>query len=201
MNDSSKLFPLFLKQLKPTKMQVFVSGGLAFIVLAIVQSDALLKRLGFNSSTYAEGGKALKDRLDIVLGSQLASNVVLITFWATVGLITYLIVWSVLNVITDLRNEVTLETAYVNRGHWKGVWETIALKAVALALLVGFMATFRYTFSLWITLTTPVATQPFGQTMLMPIIAWLGLSLQIYIIILLVILVVTPWYRASPFTD
>ncbi len=201
MNATVRLWPLLKRQLIPTRLQALLAAVAGLAVLLVAQSDTILTRLGLNNAAYVTAGKALTARFDVVLGSQLAANVVLVTFWATVGLMTYLIVWSVFNIVTDLRNKVTLETVYTNRGHWRGVWETIALKSVSLAALVGLMATFKYTLSLWITLTSPASGQPFVQSADQSIGAWAGLSIEIYLIYLLVILLVTPWYRDLTFTD
>jgi hypothetical protein len=200
MQDFVQLWHFFIKQIIPTRLQILVSGLLSLVVLVIVRIDSLIQILGFSSATYEEGGKALGSRLDIVLGSQLASNIVLVTFWATIGLITYLAVWSVLNALTDIRNEVTIKTAYTNQGHWKGILETVAIKAVVLAVLVAFMSTFKYTFSLWLTLVTPAQGQTLAITIVSSLVAWLGLAIQIYLVIFLVILLVTPWYRPMGFT-
>ena len=201
MNETARIWPPLVKQAIPTRLQALISFVAALVILLFAQSDAILAKFGLNNEAYATAGKALMSRLDVVLGSQLASNVVLVTFWATIGLVTYLIVWSAINVINDIRDEVTLETEYANRGHWRGVWETIALKAVTFAVLAGYMATFKYTFALWIALSAPVDERSLTQTVSGSFGAWVGLSIEIYFLMLLIILLVTPWYRATTFTD
>ena len=125
----------------------------------------------------------------------------MVTFWATVGLIAYLICWSTYNVLIEARNEVTLETKYTNRGHWIGAVETLGLKAVGGMVLIGLVALLKPGLALWLALAIPIFTTPTMYNTALAGIAVVGLAVQLYLIFACVLLAISPWYREEAFTD
>ena len=142
----------------------------------------------------------LHDRFDSLLTSPIASTTALITFWASVGLVAYLISWSGYNLLIEARNEVTLNTEYMNRGHWRGHLETLALKAAGAAVLIALIALLKPGFALWAALAAPALVVPTVTTVVVAIGAALGFALQLYCILALALVTFTPWYREEIFT-
>ncbi len=143
----------------------------------------------------------LQARFSALLASPVASQVALVSFWAVVGLIAYLIAWGGYNIIIEARNEVTLSTAYTNRGHWRGPFETLALKAAAaigLALVIGSL---WLGVSFWLSLSASVAVHVTLASAGTAALAVLGLTAQLYLALMFAQLTFTPWYRPQAFTD
>jgi hypothetical protein len=180
----------------PTSTQALGSGLLALIFLLLTQIDSFLTRVGITTGALDATKTQLGPRIEVVLRSPIASQAALLTFWATVGLVAYLICWGAYNLLIEARNEVTLNTAYVNRGHWRGPFETLALKATWAVGLVIVLWSLRYGVSFWLALSHGVLTDTSISTAILAIVAVLGLAVQIYMVLVFIQLTFTPWYRA-----
>lgn len=191
----------FGRTLVPTLAQVLGAVFLALAILIAMQSQMILSRLGISQAAIQATHDQVVQRFGIILESQIVSNIALVTFWATIGLVTYLICWGVYNVIIEARNEVTLETQYTNRQHWGGAVETLALKAVAAVLLMVLLSNFGYGLSFWSALAAPVMEDPSASAVTMVAVGVLGLAAQLYLLLVLIQLTITPWYRADRLQD
>jgi hypothetical protein len=161
----------------------------------------MLEIVGVSDQAIRATSGQLHDRLAGVLTSSAASSAALITFWATVGLVAYLVCWGVFNLLVEARNELTLTTAYTNHGHWKGPLETLAIKTVGAALLVSSLAAIKPGFTLWLALAAPVFVKPDPLSILAVLGAVLSLAVQLYLIFACALLTITPWYREEAFTE
>jgi hypothetical protein len=193
----SRLFTVLL----PTTAQALGSIVIALLSLALVQGQALLRLTGIGDVAITATRTQLYDRFDSVLTSPIASTTALVTFWASVGLVAYLISWSGYNLLIEARNEVTLNTEYMNRGHWRGHFETLALKAAGAIALVGFIALLKPGFALWVAVAAPALVVPSVTSVSFAIAAALGLAIQLYSLLALALVTFTPWYREEVFTD
>jgi hypothetical protein len=201
MNSLKILGEGLLRILKPTGTQSVVAFVLAGAILATGQSRQVFSILGISDGAIELTRQQLTQRFSVLLDSPLAGGIALVTFWAAVGLVAYLACWGAYNAIVEARNEVTIEIQYTNKGHWQGVIETLALKAVAACGLVVYLAVFRYGLALWLTLSSGVLAQPGLAQVLIAVIAVFGMALQLYCLLILLQLTLTPWYRLSAFTD
>ena len=206
------VMPSFLGRFRavviPTASQALSSAFLALLILSLAQSRSLLQRVGINPDTLSLGSSQFQVQFDNVLRSSLASQAALIAFWATVGLVAYLVCWGIYNLLIEARNKITLTTAYTNRTdpasggrHWIGPLETLALKAVSAAALALTIGSLWYGLSFWITLARQAVAQPAALTIAAGLAAVLGLALQLYLLLVFVQLTFSPWYRAETFTD
>jgi hypothetical protein len=175
--------------------------ALALVLLAAIQLDQFLKLVGIGEVAINAARTQLHDRFSALLSSQIASSTALVTFWASIGLIAYLLCWGAYNVMVEARNEVTLNTAYTNRGHWRGHLETLGLKAAGAAVLITVVALLKSGLALWIALAAPALVAPGLVTILTAVAAIIGLALQLYTILALALVTFTPWYRVETFTD
>jgi hypothetical protein len=187
----------------PTTAQTLASLFVALVFLIAVQSQLLLKSLGITGPILTAAQKQFHDRLDILLTLPIVSQITLITFWAAIGLVAYLLCWGVYNILIEARNEVTLTTAYTNRGnpHWRGPRETLGLKAAAalgLALMIGSL---RFGLPFWLAVTGQALSRPTPLGVIWAILSVAGLALQLYLILVFIQLTFTPWYRIQTFTD
>jgi hypothetical protein len=189
----------------PTAGQTLGALFLSLALLTLAQSQSVLKSLGITDSALTATQAEFHSHVDAILHSAAASQIALITFWATVGLVAYLICWGLYNILIEARNEITLTTAYANRTdhsskHWRSAIETLALKAVAgvgLAFIIGSLWT---GLSFWLVLSSEVLSQPSLTSAASAIGAVLGFALQLYAVFAFIQLTFTPWYRAETFT-
>jgi hypothetical protein len=186
--------------IRPTTAQVLGSLTLALVLLISVQSHQLLSRIGITQQVIKSSGGAINLHLDAFLRSSVTAQIALVTFWAIVGLVAYLICWGTYNVFIEARNEVTLNTTYTNRGHWKGPYQTLALKAVSGIGLAVILMTLWPGFSVWAALSSHAIAQPVISNLLLLLAAVFGLALQLYAVLAFVQLTFTPWYRPEAFT-
>lgn len=184
----------------PTSLQTFGSLVLAGFFIAILQSQTILKSLGITQDALNLGGGELHSRFDVILRSSAASQVALMTFWATVGLIAYLVCWGAYNILIEARNEVTLNTAYTNRGHWRGAYGTLALKAASAAGLALVIFMLKYSLSFWASLSARAFSSPSPASIGIGVASVIAFAVHLYLVVLFVQLTFTPWYRAQAFT-
>jgi hypothetical protein len=191
----------------PTSTQVLGSLFISLALLTLSQSQSIIKRFGISPAAIDATQNQFQSRLEVILRSPIASSIALLTFWATVGLVAYLICWGIYNLLVEARNEVTLTTAYTNRsdynhpGHWRGPFETLALKAAAAVGLAVIISSLRYGVSYWLALSAGVLENTSLPTALAALGAVFGLALQLYLVLMFVQLTFTPWYRVKTFTD
>jgi hypothetical protein len=191
----------FVGTIRPTINQLVASLIIATAILIAAQSHALLSRIGITQQVIQNSGGQLNLRLDAALRANITGQIALVTFWAVVGLVAYLICWGVYNIFIEARNEVTLNTTYVNRGHWRGPWQTLALKALSGAGLVAVLLTIWPGFSAWVALSSRAVAQQNMGSVVLALAALLCFALQLYCVLAFVQLTFTPWYRAEAFTE
>lgn len=181
----------------PTSPQILAALVVSLALLAGIHSAAILKLIGITPEGISASQDQFHARFDALLRSPIASHLALVTFWALVGLIAYLVCWGAYNVLIEARNEVTLNTAYVNRGHWRGPYETLALKSIAGVGLALIAVSLWNGISFWLALSAPAVSNPSVSSVLLAVVAVLGLALQLYSVLVFVQLTFTPWYRAE----
>jgi len=191
----------FLEVALPTSVQTLSCSFLSLLILALTQTQSIIQRLGITTSQLSASSAQFHARFDTVLRSNIASQAALITFWATVGLVAYLVCWGLYNLLIEARNEVTLNTAYTNRGHWRGVKQTLALKAAAALGLVLMIWSLRYGGSLWVALSARFIDHLSVGSVLAAVVSLVGLAVQLYLVLAFILLTFTPWYRVQTFTD
>jgi hypothetical protein len=201
MAAQSTIISRLMAVLVPTPVQGLGAVFASLLLLAAVQVDQLLKLLGVGEVAIAAARAQLHDRFIALLTSPIASTTALVTFWSSIGLISYLICWGAYNLLLEARNEVTLKTSYTNRGHWRGHLETLGLKSVGAVVLIALIALLKAGLALWIALVAPALVAPGLANIAIAVAAALGLAVQLYLILALALVTFTPWYRAETFTD
>jgi hypothetical protein len=187
--------------LKPTGIQILAAVFVALCLLVAAHSESILSRANISQEALDATHNQVMSRAEVVLKSSIASNIALITFWATIGLLVYLVCWGLYNVLIEARNQVTLEVEYTNRSHLSGAWGQLLLKLIAGSALVAFTLGFKYGFSLWLVLSESILAVTSPLTILQALLAVAGLSFQLYLLLVLVQLTITKWYAIDTFTD
>jgi hypothetical protein len=191
----------------PTGTQALGSIFIAMLVLILAQSQSLLQRLGITRTALLATQDQFNLRFDVILRSPIASQLALITFWATVGLAAYLICWGIYSVLVEARNEITLTATYTNRTdhapskHWRSALATLGLKTAAATALVLMIGSLWYGVSFWMTLAAQAVAHPALLSISLAILAVMGFALQLYLVLVCLQLTFSPWYRVETFTE
>ena len=197
MSTVPSLGERFVKVIIPTRVQVLGALLLSLIILAPTQSHALLVGLGLPSDIVAAGQTQFGSRFDNILNSTFVAQFALITFWAVVGLVTYLICWGAYNIFIEARNEVTLKTSYTNRGGGgHSPYRVLAFKAAAAGGLAVTIGALRYGFALAVALAARFSSSPSIATSIWAALAIVCLAVELYFIFIFIQLTFTPWYSA-----
>lgn len=179
----------------PTPGQTLVSIVIALVLLLGTYAQQLLVLVGIDAVTLKIASSALHGRFEAILSSQISSTLAVVTFWAGVGLIAYLICWSAYNVLIRARNEITLTTEYTNRGHWRGPYQTLGLKVAGAAGLIVVIGLLKPGLAFWLAVAAGVVARPGITSGLLALLAVPGLATQLYFIYAFTMATFTPWYR------
>jgi hypothetical protein len=185
----------------PTPSQALACFILAIVLLIGPHVAQILSLIGLSDSALSILKLSVRGWLESVLTMPISQTVAFMTFWLGVGLITYLVCWLGLILLSQARNELTLTTNYTNRGHWQGPYETLALKCVGAAVLVTCVAILKPGLVLWLGVVGTYFSGPNLSGGLFALFATLGFAVQLYLILAFALVTFTPWYRAEAFTD
>lgn len=128
--------------------------------------------------------QSLGQQLSIINNNRLVNTATIVVFWSLVGLGVYTVFWLMLNFFTGVKNEVVVETDYVNKASF---WERVRTPLTQFGIGAGFLlfigVGFRLLYPLWI----GMARQFFSnldsidlQTILLLVGAVLGSCLTLY---------------------
>lgn len=187
--------------LVPTAGQAIWAVIFSLAIVVTSQSRVILANIGVSSGALHSVSDQFHARFDGILRSEITSQLAVITFWAVVGLVAYLLCWGAYNVLVEARNEVTLNTVYTNRGHWKGPYHTLGLKVFS---AIGFgllLASVVPGFSIWMSWFAHFVNSPGVLTSVMAVVAIFGSALHLYLVLAFAQLTFTPWYRPGAFTE
>lgn len=190
----------FLSVIVPTRLQLLTAVLVSSAVLVVGNMDTILVSLGISSGAIAYAMNGLHTTFNAALNSPIMSNIVLVAFWALVGLGTYLVSWAGFNIIVEAQNEVTLKKDYTNRGHWKGPWQTLGLKMLFGLVLVAMLMEFAPILVFWNQLILQSLSAPLEYAIGGFAGAILGFAAQIYLVLAAVILTFSSWYTEKSFT-
>lgn len=201
MSVKASLLSRFGRELVPTIGQVLLVVAASTGLIVAGRSASILRVFGITSDGMASAGKSFKQQFDWVISSPVTGSIVLIMFWAAVGMIVYLVCWSLYMAYTEARNEVAIKVDYVNAGKWQGPWATLGVKALCSLGLIALLALFVSGNTLWQLMAVPFFNNPNPSSTGALAGAIMGLSVQLYFILVGVQLTFTPWFNEEAFTD
>ena len=192
---ASNLSHKIIDLIKPTAAQTFSFIGLALVIVLAANIRQIYALAGIEATALNAALDQFQAQTSGILTSQFASTATLVTFWAIIGMIAYLICWSAYNFMIEARNEVTLKTQYTNQGHrTSGIGGFIA-KLVAGGFLLLLLMMFRPGFAYWLELAAPAFIDLVPEAIAMGVAAVLGLAAQLYLVLVLSLATIKPWYR------
>ena len=173
--------------LLPTFGQALGSLTASLLLIGVLYHNEILQRIENGSGTLPLNQIHYGSILAGVSDSPIIHFAVIFAFWGGVGLVAYTIVWSMINVMIEARNEVVLETEYTNKSALAQRLRTPLLQlALAAGLFAGLLASAKWVFPYWLKLAdTAFRSTALTQTAAYGLAAVLGTGLTIYILILI----------------
>jgi hypothetical protein len=201
MSDRSSLFSRFGQECVPTLGQVLLVIASSAALIVMGRSASILRAFGITPAGADAAAQSFRQQFELVLNSAVTENIILILFWAAIGMIVYLVCWSLYGAYVAARNEVDLKIDYVNLGRWQGPWVTLGVKFLGAIVLIALLALFVPGNTLWELMSVPFFEGPNLSNTAAFAEAIIGLALQLYLILVGVQLTFTPWYNEKAFTD
>ncbi|HSX14583.1 MAG TPA: hypothetical protein VLE72_01575 [Candidatus Saccharimonadales bacterium] len=171
----------------PTWGQALGCLSISFLTLVILYRDQIWQRL----TAGGLGGILMQvdysQTLADVTNSSLVHTLVIVLFWSAVGLVAYTVVWSLVNVVIEARNEVVLETEYTNHGAFWGRLRVPAMQlGLAIAMIAGLFISSKFIVPYWLDLvSTGLAASAMWLSVSYFAIAVLGGAVNLYGLLLL----------------
>jgi len=113
------------------RVVTFFAISLSFLVISNWQN--ILNVLNNSVARGTPVTVGLPNYLRYYTDNQIVSWLTIIIFWGTVGLAIYTLFWLVMAFFTAARNELIVETAFSNRGHF---WDKVRVPMIKLVMLV-----------------------------------------------------------------
>lgn len=74
-----------------------------------------------------------------------ANTAVIVIFWSGIGLLAYTVVWALINATIEARNEIVVETEYVNKGRlWDRFRAPLLQAVVSIALFGSVLCVYKF---------------------------------------------------------
>ncbi len=201
MSAKIPLFNRFGRELVPTMGQVLLVVAASAALIVAGRSAVILRVFGITTDGVNAAGATFQEKFHFVLNSPIVGSIVLIMFWAAVGMIVYLVCWSLYGVYIQARNEVAIKVSYMNSGKWQGPWATLGIKVLCALGLILLLMLLVPGNALWQLMAVPFFDGPsLGNTVALAG-AIIGLSSQLYLILVGAQLTFTPWFNEKAFTD
>lgn len=125
----------------PVGFVAYIFLAIGYLVAANIQTIA--KVLSGNQNTdSAQLAQQIGSQLAAYGDLQIVSWATIVLFWGAVGLGVYTLFWLAMAFFTTARNELIVETAFSNRGHFQ---DRIRVPLIKLLLLVGMILTLLLT--------------------------------------------------------
>lgn len=173
-----------LKQiLLPSFMQVILCLTASIFLFLTIYRDILLTYLQrYLPLTSLPNSGNLPVWLRVAADSSIGHNAVIIIFWSIVGLVAYSLFWTLVNIGIEARNEVVIETTYVNKGNIGDRFLGLSNQIIVGLVLIAFLIVSAiFLIPLWTDMFGVLITAHFGLTSLAQGVgAVLGCALNIY---------------------
>lgn len=175
--------------LAPTPVQAIVCFLVSLVGMVALYREQIwrLIQAGTGSLGAELGAIDYGSGLTSIVQSPILRTAMIVGFWSAVGLLAYTVVWSLVNVLIETRNEVVLETEYTNRGAFVARIKTPLLQlALGVGLIVALYLSARVSIPFLLDLmSTGLASAELWQTIAYSLLAVMGGAINLYVIIVL----------------
>lgn len=162
-----------------------ISGSIVLIL--IIYRNQIWARLTQNSFNQVLKNVNYGDAFSTLTSSPIVHTGVIVVFWGGVGLVAYTIIWSLINVVIEARNEVVLEATYTNRSNFSERLHAPMLQlGLAAALFVGLFLSAKFALPYWLNLAfQAINTTSMLVTIGYSLAAVMGMATNAYVLIML----------------
>ena len=185
--DKVALRERFRESFKPSGLEFFGVLLLDLVILVGFNLDAIFAEITRGAPVNSEAlTQSVSTHLSGLSGNSVVNTITIAVFWSFIGLAVYTLFWVGLNFFIGVKNEVVIETGYVNKAKLSDRLKLplIQLGLGAVAMLIAIVA-MKMLFPLWLSLLRHfiVHIQTIDlQTSLMAAAALIGGWLTLYII-------------------
>lgn len=177
--ELKKVFGLSWK----TALQIL---GISLVILIIVNYSLIINQFTKGSIlSQSDVQDSFANQLSTWFSSPILNLLVLVIFWVGVGIIAYSVIYSIYSLANEARNEVEVESEYVNTGNVKKRLRVPIIQlGIIAAMLVLAVISLRFLFPIWNNwFTNAVLAFPSNiiQIILYFLLSLLGLSFNIYL--------------------
>lgn len=116
----------------PTGLSILGYFFVALVALVAMNITTIIHGLNQTLQVDISVAQGMQSQIQYYANNQLVSLTTIVLFWGMVGLGAYTLYWLVMAFFTAARNELIVETAFSNRGHF---WEKIKVPLIKLTFL------------------------------------------------------------------
>lgn len=122
-------------------LQVVVYFIISLAVFVFFSYNTIVNQV-FNQSVLSNqtAKNAVLEQVKGLGDNKFVNILTIVLFWSAIGLVVYTIIWIAMIILTEARNEVVVETDYVNRGKLKDRIQRPVLQIVIFIALLLFAA-------------------------------------------------------------
>ncbi len=133
-SDLTKIFSI-------SWLQALVYFVISAVIFLFFSYQTINNKIFNNSILSNQAAKdAVLEQIKGLGANKFVNIFTIVLFWSAIGLVVYTIIWIAMIILTEARNEVVVETDYVNRGSLKSRIQGPVLQIVFFIALLLFIA-------------------------------------------------------------
>lgn len=140
----------------PSGLSLLGYFSMALAGLVAINITTIIQGVNQTLQVDASIAQGMQGQIQFYANNQIVSLATIILFWGMVGLGAYTLYWLVMAFFTAARNELIVETAFSNRGHF---WEKVKVPLIKLTFLGCLLGLTMLTLRLLV----PILGEVFGQ--------------------------------------
>lgn len=135
-----------ISYLKPTFVGLLGYILAACIILGVLNIRPLLQAVANTQPNVSgEFSRMITEQISLYGNLPIVNWITIVLFWGVVGLGVYTLFWLGMAFLTAARNEVIVETAFSNRGHFQDKVRVPLIKLILIGgIIVSLLTTVRY---------------------------------------------------------
>lgn len=127
--------------LVPPKTEIIIYFLLSTLTFGFINIGTIINK--FTSEPLSSPTVSADDylgTLGFLSDMPLVNTAVIVIFWSGVGLVAYTVAWALINAVIEARNEIVVESEYVNKGSLWSRFQEPLLKSALVVALFGWLS-------------------------------------------------------------
>lgn len=133
MQDTTTVKDILL----PPRLEVLIYFILSALTFGFINVTPIINRILSEPLTSNISADDYLGSLGFLSEVPLVNTAVIVVFWSGVGLVAYTVAWAIINAVIEARNEIVVESEYVNKG---SAWSRFKEPLFKSALIVSLFA-------------------------------------------------------------